>query len=137
MAAFDPAIEMQQIEEMDEVDVKKELAAAREDTGGTRRRLNERLHARRCKDAAEATAADEGDEMSPLSDADLAALVRNQRNPNIKQPTATQKMSTVPTAKSKMIIWIHASSASGAAKISLSPAVSTSWYGVPRTGRNE
>ena len=83
MAAFDPAIEMQQIEEMDEQDVKKELAAAGEKVSGTRRRLNERLHARRCKDAAEATAADEGDEMSPLSDADLAALVRNQRNPNI------------------------------------------------------
>ena len=60
MAAFDPAQEMKQIERMDEADVKKELAAAREDTSGTRRRLNERLHARRCKDAAEATAADEG-----------------------------------------------------------------------------
>ena len=30
MAAFDPAIEMQQIEEMDEEDLKKELAAAGE-----------------------------------------------------------------------------------------------------------
>ena len=79
MAAFDPAVEMQQIEEMDEEDVKKELAAAREDTGGTRRRLNERLHARRCKDAAAAAAADEGDEMSPLSDAELLELVRRQR----------------------------------------------------------
>ena len=83
MAAFDPAIEMQQIEEMDEEDVKEELAAAGEKVSGTRRRLNERLHARRCKDAAEATAADEGDEMSPLSDADLAALVRDQRRPRI------------------------------------------------------
>ena len=62
MAAFDPAVEMQQIERMDEEDVKKELAAAGEKVSGTRRRLNERLHARRCKDAAEATAADEGDE---------------------------------------------------------------------------
>ena len=44
MAAFDPAIEMQQIEEMDEEDVKKELAAAGEKVSGTRRRLNERLH---------------------------------------------------------------------------------------------
>ena len=83
MAAFDPAIEMQQIEEMDEEDLKKELAAAGEKVSGTRRRLNERLHARRCKDAAEATAADEGDEMSPLSDADLEELVQRQRSPRI------------------------------------------------------
>ena len=79
MAAFDPALEMQQIERMDEADVKKELAAAGEDDGGTRRRLNERLHARRCKDAAEATAADEGDDESPLSDDDLKQLCRRKK----------------------------------------------------------
>ena len=79
MAAFDPAIEMQQIEEMDEADVKKELAAAGEKVSGTRRRLNERLHARRCKDAAEATAADEGDDESPLSDDDLKELCRRKK----------------------------------------------------------
>ena len=83
MAAFDPAQEMKQIERMDEADVKKELAAAGEDDGGTRRRLNERLHARRCKDAAEAMAADEGDDLSPLSDAELEALVRKQVHPRI------------------------------------------------------
>ena len=83
MAAFDATLEMQQIEEMDEEDVKEELAAAGEKVSGTRRRLNERLHARRCKDAAEATAADEGDALSPLSDAELLALVRKQVHPRI------------------------------------------------------
>lgn len=81
MAAFDPAVEMQQIERMDEADVKKELAAAGEKVSGTRRRLNERLHARRCKDAAEAAAADEGDDESPLSDDDLKELCRRKKIP--------------------------------------------------------
>ena len=79
MAAFDATLEMQQIEEMDEEDVKEELAAAGEKVSGTRRRLNERLHARRCKDAAEATAADEGDEESPLSDEDIKQLCISKR----------------------------------------------------------
>ena len=83
MAAFDPAIEMQQIEEMDEEDVKEELAAAGERVNGTRGRLNSRLFERRCKDAAEATAAaaaaDEGDEESPLSDEDIKQLCRRMQ----------------------------------------------------------
>ena len=92
MAAFDATLEMQQIEEMDEEDVKEELAAAGEKVSGTRRRLNERLHARRCKDAAEATAAaaaaDEGDEESPLSDDDLKILC--QRKMVARAPTDTR-----------------------------------------------
>ena len=84
MAAFDPRRDERQIKRMKLDEVIDELRDRKEDETGTDARLRSRLLDARARSAA-AMDVDVGDELSPLSDDELLALVRKQRNPSMSR----------------------------------------------------
>ena len=104
MAAFDPQGDERQIKRMKLDEVIDELRDRKEKDTGTEARLRSRLLDARARGAA-AMDVDVGDELSPLSDTELLALVRKQSKPYM--PRTGSRLDWITRLKARNVLDAH------------------------------